>query len=135
MSEPLSGIYKELWIEYQNQEQADINSLSAEQLIDRVKKWEAIEFEARSKRQKCNAKIRELKGPAWNPETNLSNIKPKGSEEEVNYKPKVRRTKEEKLADSVKGLGIDLSDLLGDIKAKKTEGVRVENQAPNGKVK
>ena len=135
MDETLKGLYKELWVEYQNQESASIADMSIEQLTERIKKWEEIEFEARSKRQKCSAKIRELNnGKPWNPEVNPANIKPVKSplsQGDGNYKPKaVRATKEEKLKTALGDLGVDLGDLLKDIQAKKKKDMPLESKSP-----
>lgn len=139
MSEELKGEYKELWIEYQNSETADISDLSYDQLSERIARWEAIEFEARAKRQKCIADKRvrdeKVKKSERNALINDPKYTPKdgpfGKEDNVTKSgkriagpkvAKVRMTKEERLKEALGDLGLDLGDMLGDIQKKKTEG-------------
>lgn len=141
MDDKLSGIYKELWIEYQNSETKDIGELTYDQLIERIQKWEAIEFEARAKRQKCNAekRSRDLKrekegrdklvfDPHYSPAD--SPMRPGNGEYKVKEK-EPRKTKEQKAKEALADLGLDLGDLLKDVQAKKKAGVSTVNQAPN----
>lgn len=128
MDEKLDSVYKELWREYQNQEAIDIKDLTMAQLEERITKWEAIEFEARSKRQRCLAekRTREQEAAKMTRDQLISN--PKYAPEPP--KPKVRqarRTKEDKLSDTLGDLGVDLGDLMKDIAAKKKAGLAMNN--------
>ena len=145
MSEELKGEYKTLWIEYQNSETADIADLSYDQLNERIARWEAIEFEARAKRQKdiAEKRVRDefkrksernalINDPKYTPKDG-----PFGSEEPVTKSGKkipgpkvasVRKTKEEKLKEALGDLGLDLGDMLGDIQRKKSESYPEENK-------
>ena len=124
--------YKELWIDYQNGEAAAIAELTYDQLIERIAKWEAIEFEARAKRQKDLAEKRSrdeakkkagrdalINDPHYTPKDSPS---AKPSAEDSNYLTKQkapRQSKEEKLKGSLGELGVDLSELMALAKAKK----------------
>jgi hypothetical protein len=124
--------YKELWVEYQNGESAAIADLTYDQLNERIAKWEAIEFEARAKRQKCLADKRTrdeakkkagrdalINDPHYSPKDSPSSL---AENKDSNYlkQPKVRLSKEEKLKGSLGELGVDLGELLAAAKMKKT---------------
>lgn len=129
MSDVLTGTQKELWIEYQNSEAKDVASLTYDELNERIAKWESIEFEARAKRQKSIAEKRSrditkskaerdslISDPHYTPKDSPStkgdvSLSPK-------KEPKTRLTKEEKLKLALGDLGVDLGDLLSDIKKK-----------------
>lgn len=130
MDDTLKGMYKELWIEYQNDESKAIVDLTYDQLDERIKKWESIEFEARAKRQRAIGEKRrrdEVKKKADRDalinDPNYVSLKPSpiapGNGDYKVREPKQRKSKEEKLKESFGALGLDLGDLLKDVAAKK----------------
>src|SRR5690348_17273932 len=127
MSETLNDKYKELWIAYQNGEAKNISALTYDELIDRIGKWESIEFEARARRQRCLAEKRQRDieksksdrdALVTNPHYTPTKVEPNSDYKE---KPKIRKSKEDKLKESFGALGLDLGDLLKDVQAKKNQ--------------
>jgi hypothetical protein len=134
MSDVLTGTQKELWIEYQNSEAKDVASLTYDELNERIAKWESIEFEARAKRQKSIAEKRSrditkskaerdslISDPHYTPKDSPStkgDVSISSSPKNGKKESKPRLTKEEKLKLALGDLGVDLGDLLSDIKKK-----------------
>jgi hypothetical protein len=129
--------YKELWIEYQNGESASISDLTYDQLVERIAKWEAIEFEARAKRQKCLAdkRVRDEKrkkegrdalinDPHYTPTDGPT---AKGNSDYIVKQKTPRLSKEEKLKGSLGELGVDLNELLAMARMKK-EGKLIKGE-------
>jgi|SRR5262245_34811226 len=133
----IDGVYKELWMAYQNEEMKAIQDLTYDELISRIVKWEEIEFEARAKRQKdlAEKRTRDLKKAQSERDSLIHDPKytPKDSPttSPIPYKVKGERlSKQDKLKNSLGDLGVDLGDLLKDIQAKKSKGTKegMDNQ-------
>jgi len=154
MEDTLKGQFKDLWIAYQNDETAAIGDLTYDQLTERIGKWESIEFEARAKRQKCNAEKRtrdleKAKGdrdklvfdphysPSDSPSAPGKEVKLPRVEKSIGGPRLPRRTKEEKVNADLGELGLDLKDLLKDVAAKKQRDLKpgMVNQEPVKEVK
>lgn len=130
MSDTLNDKYKELWIQYQNEEAPKVQNLTYDQLIERISKWEAIEFEARAKRQRglAEKRTRDIVKAKSERDALISNphYTPTKVEKPVEYKvrePKKRQSKEEKLKESFGNLGLDLGELLKLAEKKKSESI------------
>lgn len=142
MDETLKGAYKELWIEYQNSETAAVQDLTYDQLIERIAKWEEIEFEARAKRQKSLAEKRSRDEAKKKAERDALISDPHYVSAKVDvpkpYKVKAtatgpKLTKQDKLRNTLADLGVDLGDLLGDIQKK--ADAKKDSNGENGEVK
>lgn len=135
----MDSAYRELWREYQNQEAIDIKDLTMAQLQERIEKWEAIEFEARSKRQRCIAEKRTREQEAQKMSRDALITNPRYSppdSKKPDYKPKVRaakRSKEDKLSDNLAELNLDLGELMTEMASKKKAGLAMNNSIDKDK--
>ena len=130
-TDKLSGTYKDLWRTYQNDESRAIAELSYDELEERILKWESIEFEARAKRQRdiAEKRTRDLVAQKQGRDSLIGNPKYSPSDSpskapvpfKVKTDPKPRQSMETKLKGSLADLGVDLGDLLKDVKAKKVK--------------
>ena len=133
-TDKLSGTYKDLWRTYQNEEMEEIKDLSYDQLVERIEKWESIEFEARAKRQKdlAEKRNRDLLVQKEGRDKLISNPKyvptdsPTSKAAPIKIKAATgsRLSREDKLKNTLGELGVDLGDLLKEVKAKKNADLK-----------